>query len=445
LKNGDNCRVFFVHFSEEIIMKTIFAIVFGLGILSVGQAQDLNELYRNGVQAYNEGSYDEALTNFLRIDSVRTGIIAVDGFIARLYGRAGNPAEAVPRLERMTLINPDTSLLSLEDFDAIRATAEFQAVQEAFENMLKYEGNGQVVNVIPERDLHAESIAIDPRNGDMYVSSIHKRKIIRINSRGQMYPFVTTGQDGIWAVTGMQIDTSENALWACSAIAPQMLMFDENLTGLSGVFKFELRTGRLLDNYLMIDSVAHYFGDLTIHPVTGDIYVSDSNYPAVFRIDTADNDIKIFQIYREMNSLQGIDFDATGNYLYIADYSSGLYQVDMRDTTYTAKLITHGPSLSTRGTDGLYCHGNDLIIIQNGVRPFRITRLDVDRQTIRVRNFSYLEKANPNFGEPTLGTIVGDEFFYIANSQWGAYLPDGTIFPFDRLRDILIMKSKLEP
>ncbi len=41
---------------------------------------------------------------------------------------------------------------------------------------------------------------------------------------------------------------------------------------------------------------------------------------------------------------------------------------------------------------------------------------------------------HPLYREPTLGTLVGARFFYIANSQWDSFDKKGVLPPLDRLQ-----------
>jgi hypothetical protein len=53
-----------------------------------------------------------------------------------------------------------------------------------------------------------------------------------------------------------------------------------------------------------------------------------------------------------------------------------------------------------------------------------------------------LEANNPVSDEPTLGVVVKDNFYYVANSEWGAVDRNGKLSE-DKLRDTIILKMKL--
>lgn len=63
--------------------------------------------------------------------------------------------------------------------------------------------------------------------------------------------------------------------------------------------------------------------------------------------------------------------------------------------------------------------------IQNGVHPHRVVRLGIDGAAARITEVVVLERGNPHFNEPTLGVVVGPDFYYVANSQYEIFGEDG--------------------
>jgi tetratricopeptide (TPR) repeat protein len=50
---------------------------------------------------------------------------------------------------------------------------------------------------------------------------------------------------------------------------------------------------------------------------------------------------------------------------------------------------------------------------------------------------------DPAFDEPTLGVLVKDNFYFIANSQWGALDEQGGIAPAEKLKEPVVLKLRL--
>ena len=61
-----------------------------------------------------------------------------------------------------------------------------------------------------------------------------------------------------------------------------------------------------------------------------------------------------------------------------------------------------------------------------------------------VERLEVLEANNPVFLEPTLGVLVKDTFFFIANSQWPLIGEDGKFADETKLLDPVVLKIKLD-
>ena len=54
-----------------------------------------------------------------------------------------------------------------------------------------------------------------------------------------------------------------------------------------------------------------------------------------------------------------------------------------------------------------------------------------------------MESNDPRADDPTLGTIVGDAFCFIANAGWGLYDEEGRVSDPSKLSGALVLKAKL--
>jgi hypothetical protein len=95
------------------------------------------------------------------------------------------------------------------------------------------------------------------------------------------------------------------------------------------------------------------------------------------------------------------------------------------------------------GIDGLYYYKGSLIGIQNGVNPQRVIKLSLSKDLCHFDRFETIEANNPVFDEPTLGVLVKNDFYFIANSQWGAVDESGKLAPAEKLKDPTVLKVKL--
>ena len=119
---------------------------------------------------------------------------------------------------------------------------------------------------------------------------------------------------------------------------------------------------------------------------------------------------------RDMVSLRGIAMQPDGRILYVADREMGILVVDL-EGQQAAKLAIP-ETLNIGGIDGLYLWNNHLVIIQNGIKPQRVMRLQLDSTGIQVAAVRPLAVAQPEFDFPSFGTLQGEDLYYFANSHW---------------------------
>ena len=209
------------------------------------------------------------------------------------------------------------------------------------------------------------------------------------------------------------------------------------------VGKAALLKYNLIDNsikkYELKDGINHWFGDVTADS-KGQIYISDGETNIIYTINRDRDELEFFYKNEEIRSLQGLAVSDDDQHLFYSGYSSGIYRLDLK-TKMNLKIETD-LDISTKSIDGLYYFNNSLIVTQNLVVPMRVSQLTLSNDQLRVEAVKYLEKNNPDLNEPTLGVIKDGWFYYIANSQWGAYNADGTI-NLDLVDGNLILKTDI--
>jgi len=411
-------------------------IIFPIGLTA---QENRNEIYyfNKGKEALASDDFPGAVKMFKKADSLRANHPVIMQYLAQACSRAGLEDCTFKYLEKLGRINANSAVLQDAVFDRWRDHSTFRRIQKQYEEMNRKVTSSDTAFVIPERDLHPESVVIDPRTRVAYIGSIRKRKIVKRGSDGSFKSFRT---GGLLAASGMKIDTTTNSLWVASPAVPEMMEYDSTLAGSSYVLNLDLDTGELIQKYGFEDGKMHFIGDLFVQ--ANKIYLTDSRTPAIYEIDTDEQSLKLLKLFEHLRSLQGITGVPNGGSIYFTDYIDGIFQLDPE--TGEATALAHPPELSLKGIDGLYYYNRSLIAVQNGIRPMRITRLFLDETGTKITHYEYLEKNNPVLDEPTLGTIVDGVFYYVANSPWGKYDQEGNLPPADQLDDGLIMKIKLK-
>ena len=411
--------------------------VFSVGL---GQEQPKDGRYYEAEarKAYEAKDYPLFLSNMKLAAELRPNHPRLIYNLAAAYALNGQSTAALTWLNKLASMGLVSNPEADHDFDSLKNEAEFSSIVSSFEKNHTPLVKSVRAFSVPEKGLVPESVAYDPQTQTFYLSSVYKRKILSINKAGDVNEFSTTA-DGLFSVFGMKVDRARRLLWVTTTAHPQMSDFKAEDRGKSEILKYDLRTSRLVGRFQPADkSKPHWLGDLAIS-ANGDVYASDSINPAIYVIRHATNRMEAFIEDGPFVSPQGLDFTADQKHLFLADYAKGLFVIDVA----TRQVKSVAADFTLLGIDGLYSYRGTLLAVQNGVNPQRLVRYFITKTLDRVDHFEVLEANNPIFDEITLGVLVKNDFYFIANSQWGAIDKNGKLAPNDKLTDPTILKLRL--
>jgi len=429
-------------------MKTLKSLIFFLILIyaatTFGQEPNFkegNNFYRAAMNYYQAKKYDSLLVNMQKALALRPNHPTMLYNLAVSYVFNNQYEKAFKILHKMAKMGLFYRVEKDGDFAAVLDKDEFRIILGELKKNSLPTNNSSVQLEYPEKDLITESVAFDPETGAFYLSSIHKRKIVKIDKNGAIGDFKSEMQDSLCSVFGMKIDAERRLLYACTSSMPQMINFNKEEDGKGALLKYDLDSGELIKKYSFDNKgTAHVFGDLAIDK-KGNVYISDSKDNTVYKLSYSDDNIEQIIKPGRFVSLQGLDLDEGNNNLYLVDYALGLYRFNFK----SGKLIYIEPSeyFVPQGIDGLYFYNNSLIATQNGVSPQRVIRIYLNDDKNKVTRWETLEANNPLFDEITLGILYNDNFYFIANSQWNSFDKDGLIFPMDKLKKPVVLRIKL--
>jgi hypothetical protein len=254
-----------------------------------------------------------------------------------------------------------------------------------------------------ERDVFPEGLAYDPARDVFYLSSLYRRKIIEVRRDGSMSDFVPTERYALLPVLGIRVSPIDSTVWAASwseaTDTSELLHFDGH--------------GLLLGRFSIRDGQPHGFNDLVILR-SGDIAVTDSAANMVYRLQPHDATFRAFKASRPLFAPNGITVDADEEGLFVADDLGLLWIGLSQPGSYE---VVPGPGTTLAGIDGLYWRDGTLVAVQNGIGSPRIMQFVLSPDSTRVTDSTVLETRTSMTITPTTGAIVGDQFFFVSNSQ----------------------------
>lgn len=425
----------------RLLSLLIIAVIFSFVNISAQKENfdKSNDYRREAFQKYKENNYEGFLRATQKANELRKNHPSLFYNIALGYALTNKPDSALLYLNKIADMKLSFPAEKDSDFVSLWNAEEFNNITSKFDNAKKQHGKSELAFSLSEKDLLTESVAYNPDTKTFYVGSVHKRKIFLITENGKVELFAESGENNFGGVFGIKVDSKNNLLWACAGYLPQMEGYAKDQNEVGEVLKFDLTSKKLIKKHT-IEEGTHLFGDLVLDS-KGNVYISDSRDNNIYIIEKDGNEIKPFLVSDNFASLQGIDFSSDGKYLFAADYAMGLYKIKMSDKSISA--ISVPDDLTDLGLDGLYFYKNSLIGIQNGVPPQRVVKLNLDRDFSGITSWEVIEANNEHFFEPTLGVLNGDEFYYIANSQWPLFKNDGTV-DTENLQEPVVLKTKLK-
>ncbi|BDI61236.1 hypothetical protein [Qipengyuania nanhaisediminis] len=158
--------------------------------------------------------------------------------------------------------------------------------------------------------------------------------------------------------------------------------------------------------------------DLSI-AADGTVYASDPLGGGIYRKPAGIDALESLVAPGTFRSPQGSAVSADGTRLYVSDYRYGLAMIDIEYGT-VSRVASDVPVLLD-GVDGLWRHGHELIAIQNGTSPMRISAFTLSGDGTRIVAARVLEQAHGEWTEPLGGSLSGEHLVYVGTGQWDRY------------------------
>jgi sugar lactone lactonase YvrE len=368
--------------------------------------------------------YPACRDHLLKLERLLDGRVDIVYRLAKVEAMLGNKDAALARLEvfsksGLTVADPAAA----PEFVSLKNSPEFATVLARVKAAREPVSASKSFLTLPEPDLIAEDIAYDPRGDKFYISSVRHSKILSMDKRGASAEFVREGQKDVWAILALGVDSQRRILWASTVAMPEGIGFRKEDEGRSALLKYSLATGALLKRYDLTKDAKHALGDLTVS-AAGDVFVSDGE-GAVYWVEHRRDSLEILVDKGVFRSPQTPALSPDERKLLVPDYSRGIGIVDL--SSRQVRLLEHPKELSLGGIDGMYLSGRTLIAIQNGTAPERLIRMTLDASLTRVLEWETIEANWTGLGDPTHGVVVGQQFYFIANSGWDRMADDGSV------------------
>jgi len=279
---------------------------------------------------------------------------------------------------------------------------------------------------------YPEGIAYSAQEGSFLVSSISHGDIGKVSPDGHYRVFI---QDkALVSSVGMFLDAGRNTLWVANGdVGLSDHSAPETLRKLAAVAAYDATTGerRSYHDLGHLLPGAHFANDVAVD-AAGNVYVTDSLAPVVYRVDPAGNASVFARDERfagEDIALNGIVAHPDGYLLVNKNDTGELFRISLRDPQQVTAI---GLPALLEGADGMVLGDSGVVtLVQNGDADRVVALVSADgwnTATVQGERKSLLSY-------PTTAAIVGADVYFL-NSRLDTLMTPGAA----RVSDYLLQK-----
>jgi len=354
---------------------------------------------------------------------------------AQAYAEANDDVHALAALREFAdLGQADEALLRGNDkhFAALKEQPQYREILKRFAENEQPISRAEQAIELADPGLLAEDIDYDRQSQSFLITSVLEKKIIRVTADGRSTDFAVSPSH--WPMLAIKVDADHNLVWATEVAMDGFGTAPKSDWGRSAVLCFDLSTGKL--RYRLEGPPHSALGDMVLTR-QGIPIVSDGSGGGVYkivekRLERIDDGAFI--------SPQTSTMHPDGKHVFVPDYARGIGVLD--PVTRQVIWVNQGQH-AMNGIDGLYFDRGYLIATQNGTSPERVIRFQLDSSLSQIVSEEIIARSEPMLCDSTHGVVVGDFFYYIANSGWGEVDDHGDLKPGAKFTPARIVRYRL--
>jgi len=362
----------------------------------------------------------------------------------RAYANAGRPGDAFDAIGLLAEKGIAADLLVAPAFESLREHERWPQWREKLQTLVAPAQRSTVAFRLNEPDFFPEAMTYDRGSRRFLIGSLHKRKVVVVDEvTGRAADYATFREAGFLGVRGLEADNRRGALYVLSAGGPEMQGYVATDDGQSFLHRLQLSSGRQVTRTPPPPVAGGHRLDELVQAPDGTLYMTDAKAGVLYRWRPGTKALEpVVTIGVDLRPT-GLAWSGDGRALYVA-HLEGVSRVDLR--TREVVPVGHPPSMTLVGIDGLATYQGDLVAVQNGLPGLsRIVRLRLTPDGLNVRALDVLDANLPDHDMPTSGVVVGDGFYYIANSQMSRFTAPGVPVAIERLQKPVIRRVNLLP
>jgi len=397
---------------------------------------DLAGLQKLAVDSYQNGEYLRFVQATMKLRNLRpydqeylVGMVVGAALLGRL-----NTAYNYMHIMQQQGLSYDFN--STEDTKSIRNTEVYDYINDLLVRAGEPMGEGRVAFTLSDAAVQPETIAWDDSRGRFLVGTIDSGAILAVSPSGESQELLrSTDENGLLAITGIAVDDVNKRLWVSTAGVPGFAGVLPTELGRGALLAFDLTTLNLLHRYdVPVDGLPHVPGNVVVTP-GGDVYLIDRAVQMIFKKPADADKLEMYLASSDFAGFRDLALSDAGDTLYVADAALGIAVVDL--ATKTSAMLTGPESMNLGGISGLMYWEGHLFMLQNGIIPNRLMRLDLAPDGRSVTKATPLAVALQQFESPSFGTVQGGAVYYFAGSNMDGVKKEPA--------SVTVLKTPVEP
>ena len=304
-----------------------------------------------------------------------------------------------------------------EELESLRAHRLYEHLSDLMRQAGQPFGRFEHKVELPADLVMPEALALDASRQRLFVGSVRDGRILVRAQDGDWEVFAEPeNTDGLMGVFDLAVDEERGHLWVATANVTQFSGHDPAAAS-TALIQLDLETAELLGRYVIPGARrSHVLGSLIVAG-DGTVYTADTAAPLIFRLTPGAEQLELFFGSQNFSSLRGLALSGDDRLLYVADNEQGIFIIATGRSQQAWQLAVP-PSLNVGGIDGLYWWDQHLIVIQNGVSPQRVMRLQLGADGLGVTAVAPVLAALEIFDTPTFGVMQDDRLHLFSGSHW---------------------------
>jgi len=377
---------------------------------------EVEEQQKLAIESYEAGEYLKFVQSTMRLRNARP--YEPQYMIGMVIGGAllGRPKTAYSYMHKMQQQGLAYDFNQTADTESIRGTEVYEYLNSLLIKASEPSGVGVTVFELPKSEYYPEALAWDASAGRFLIGTLKGGTILAVSPEGKVSELIkSTPENGLRAIYGLAVDAERKRLWVSSTATPAFGKLAEGELGQTALLEFDLESLALLNRFEPpADQSPHFLGSIELTP-EGDVFVLDRAMPVVFVKPEAGNSLSMFMGVQQLTGLRDLALSEDGKLLYLADAELGILAVNLDQNS--VNTLAGPESLNLGGISGIDYARGSLFVVQAGIAPQRLMRLDLDATGSNVINIIPLSSALEQFDLPSFPRVQGDDVFYFAGSN----------------------------